>query len=368
MKKIIFPFIFLLALCYQLNAHPPAKFNYQGVARNATGLPIVNQRIALKISIYDTKVANTTPVLVYSETHVDTTNEFGLFNIAVGGGVVVTGAIKDINWAAGEKDMQVEIDPAGGTSYVSLGKTRLLSVPFSRRAEDAGMISIYGGNDPINTSPNKMVIRHSITNPTWGLNYNDEDSQFNFLKAGISVMDVDLAQNKVNINGTLKITGGNPGAGKVLVSDSAGLASWMDAGTKVSAFQPTGCQSLNAVSTSFQKIADMGNLTKSAAFTQLKLTLQTSIFVDSLFASTGTVFELRVDNQPTTIGNATVFTKSAGSSSPVTLTGIFSGLSAGAHTVSLWVKCINGSAKNAGWDKDCLNAQGVNSVLIEEYR
>jgi len=36
----------------------------------------------------------------------------------------------------------------------------------------------------------------------------------------------DFALDEVYINGTLKITGGNPGAGKVLTSDTAGNASW----------------------------------------------------------------------------------------------------------------------------------------------
>ncbi|HSH66531.1 MAG TPA: hypothetical protein VLB84_12265, partial [Bacteroidia bacterium] len=173
MKKIIsLQLLFIVLFAAVTNAHPPSKFNYQGVARNAAGQPLVNQKISIRISIFDTKVANTAPVLVYSETHVDTTNAFGLFNIAVGGGVIITGTIKDINWAQGEKDMQVEIDPAGGNAYVLLGKSRLQSVPFSRRAEDAGMISIYGGVDPINTSATKMIVRHSVTYPTWGISYN----------------------------------------------------------------------------------------------------------------------------------------------------------------------------------------------------
>lgn len=36
----------------------------------------------------------------------------------------------------------------------------------------------------------------------------------------------DFEENRVDINGTLKITGGNPGAGKVLQSDANGLATW----------------------------------------------------------------------------------------------------------------------------------------------
>lgn len=369
MKKIvILNLVFIVLFSFLANAHPPAKFNYQGVARNASGQPLANQKIALRISIFDTKITNTPPVLVYSETHVDTTNAFGLFDIAIGGGVVVSGTIKDINWAQGEKDMQVEIDPAGGTSYVVLGKSRLQSVPFSRRAEDAGMISMYGGADPLNASPNKMIIRHSVTYPTWGLAYNDAESQFNFLKAGVSVMDVDLEQNRVSINGNLKVVGGNPGTGKVLTSDSTGLAAWQDMSTKISAFQPAGCKSLLAVTSTFQKIGDMGSFIKNAATTTIKLTLQTNVSVDSLFGASGVIYELRIDDQPTAIGNATTFIKSIGNSLPVSITGVYAPLSGAMHTVSLWVKTVAGTAKNAGWDKDCLNAMGTNNVLVEEFK
>jgi hypothetical protein len=368
MKKIfLLNFVFIVLLSILTQAHPPAKFNYQGVARNASGQPLANQKIALRISIFDTKVTNTPPVLVYSETHVDTTNAFGLFDIAIGGGVVISGTIKDINWAQGEKDMQVEIDPAGGTAYVVLGRSRLQSVPFSRRAEDAGMISIYGGADPLNSSPNKMVIRHSVTYPTWGLAYDDADSQFNFLKAGVSVMDVDLAQSQVNVNGALKVTGGNPGTGKVLVSDSTGLAAWQDMGTKISAFQPAGCKTLLAVTSAFQKIADMGSFTKNSVATKIKLTLQTNLFVDSV-GTGGAIYELRIDNQPTTLGNATAFIKVGANPFPVTVTGVYAGLTNASHTVSLWVKAVSGTGKNAGWDKDCLNSMGTNNVLVEEFR
>lgn len=369
MKKIIsISGILFLVFSAVTFAHPPSKFNYQGVARNAAGQPLVNQKISLRISIFDTKVTNTTPVLVYSETHVDTTNAFGLFDVLVGGGVIVSGAMKDINWAQGEKDMQVEIDPAGGTAFVLLGKSRLQSVPFSRRAEDAGMISMYGGVDPIGSNATKMVIRHSVTNPTWGLSFNDADAQFNFLKNGVSVMDVDLGQSIVNVNGALKIAGGNPGNGKVLVSDSTGLTGWQDFTTKVSAFQPTGCQVLASATTSYQKVGDMGTFTKSLTGTLIKLTLQTNVYAASLTGASGVVFELRVDDVPTTIGNATALIRTQGTFDPVSITGIFTGLTGASHTVSLWAKTTSGTATNAGWDEGCLNASGTNNVLVEEFK
>jgi hypothetical protein len=331
-------------------------------------LPIANQRITLRISIIDV-VTTPTPstTVVYTETHVDTTNAFGLYNLEIGGGVVVTGTMANINWATGEKYMQVEMDPAGGTAYVMLGKSRLQSVPFARRAEDAGMISMYGGNEVLGANPSKMIIRHSITNPTWGLYYNDAESQFNFMKAGVSIMDVDFGQNRININSGLKIAAGNPAAGKILTSDSTGIATWQDFTTKVARFQPTDCQTLATVNTSYQKIADMGTFTKTILNTLVKLTLQTNVYVDSL-GTAGAIFELRIDGIATTLGNATATINLSGKSEPISITGIYTGLTTGTHTVSLWVKTTTGSAKNAGWDKGCLNSMGTNNVLIEEYK
>lgn len=369
MKRIILLNIVLLILGVSLaNAHPPAKFNYQGVARSAAGLPIANQRITLKISIIDV-VTTPTPssTVVYTETQVDTTNAFGLFNIEVGGGVVVLGNMKDVNWAFGEKYMQVEMDPAGGAAYVMLGKSRLQSVPFARRAEDAGMISMYGGSEVMGANPNKMIIQHSIKDPTWGLYYNDAESQFNFMKAGVSIMDVDFGLNKININAGFKIASGSPAAGKVLTSDSTGIATWQDFGTKVSSFQPTGCQTLNAVTTTYQKIADMGVFNKTLLNTNVKLTLQTNLNVDSM-GTLGVVFELRIDGNATTLGNATATIKSVNTTDATSITGIYTDLTAGKHTVSLWAKTTTGTAKNAGWDKGCLNSFGTNNVLVEEYK
>jgi hypothetical protein len=169
------------------------------------------------------------------------------------------------------------------------------------------------------------------------------------------------------VNGTLKVTGGNPGSGKVLTSDSTGLAAWQDMGAKISVFQPAGCKTLLGVASTFKKIADMGSFFKNNAATKIKLTLQTNLYVDSVGGS-GVIYELRIDDQPTTFGNATASIIVGGNSFPVTITGIYTSLSNASHTVSLWVKTVSGTAKNAGWDRDCLNLMGTNNVLVEEFK
>lgn len=372
MKKIILTLAVIILSFTIAQAHPPAKFNYQGVARDSSGKPLANQRITLRISILDVKTGFADSA-VYVETHIDTTNAFGLFDVQVGGGLVVFGTMATVDWIGvkGEKYIQVEMDPKGATTYTNLGKTRIWSVPFARRAEDAGALSIYSGGAgslPMFTNPNKMLIKHSVTAPTWGLQYNDADSRFAFLRAGISVMDVDLALKQLTINGGLQLKSGTPGVDKVLVSDATGLGTWQDFTTKLFSFQPTGCQSQPSVTATYQKIGDMGTFSKVTAGTFLKLTLQTNVYVTTLVGATGVVFELRVDDLPSNVGNATALIKTAGTNDAISITGAFTGLTAGTHTLSLWVKAIGGTATDAGWDKDCLNSNGINNVLVEEYK
>lgn len=94
MKKLYTVFVALL-LCANLFAQAPQKINYQAVARNASGIPLINQNIGVRISILDGSVSGTA---VYVETHSITTNNLGLFNLAIGGGTPQTGTFNIIDW------------------------------------------------------------------------------------------------------------------------------------------------------------------------------------------------------------------------------------------------------------------------------
>ncbi len=73
-----------------------------------------------------------------------------------------------------------------------------------------GCIYLGFGAGFLNTENNKLFIDNSDTpNPLIGGDFSDD---------------------RVDINGTLKITGGNPGTGKILTSDADGNASWESAG------------------------------------------------------------------------------------------------------------------------------------------
>lgn len=133
MKKIFLVLAGSLLLSMHAGAQAPKLFNYQGVARTSAGDPMNNQNVSLKISILDGSSSGTAD---YEETHSVTTNAFGLYNVSIGSGTVLSGTMNGVDWSGGDKYMKVEIDPAGGSNYTNLGSTQLLSVPYALYAAD----------------------------------------------------------------------------------------------------------------------------------------------------------------------------------------------------------------------------------------
>jgi len=130
MKKLLLTLTVTLAVIFGM-AQAPHLMNYQGVARNAVGNVLPNKNIALRLSIL---TGSPTGSVVYSETRNVITNAFGLFTVAVGspGAINTTGTVAGVNWAqSGTKYLQVEIDPDGGSSFVNVGSTQMLSTPFT---------------------------------------------------------------------------------------------------------------------------------------------------------------------------------------------------------------------------------------------
>ena len=134
MKKITF-LLFLLITITTAFAQAPQSFNYSGVARNNVGTPLANQGISIRASILDVTPTGT---VLYSETQAATTNQFGLFTIAIGTGTPTTGTLSAIPWASANKYLKIEFDPNGGSSYILSGTTQMLSVPYALYAEKSG--------------------------------------------------------------------------------------------------------------------------------------------------------------------------------------------------------------------------------------
>jgi hypothetical protein len=124
-------------------AQAPQAFSYQAIANNANGTPVVNGSVKVRISILDNTA---TGAVLYTETHTKTTNAQGLFNLNIGQGAVTAGTFADINWAVNPKFVKVELDPAGGTNYTTVGTSQLLSVPYALYAGSAGNAGQWATN------------------------------------------------------------------------------------------------------------------------------------------------------------------------------------------------------------------------------
>jgi hypothetical protein len=157
--SLLYTFCFLL-LNIVVNAQtPPNAFNYSAVARNATGQPIATTTIGIQVTILKT---SPTGASQYSENHFVNTDAFGLFNLVIGTGAVQSGAMATIDWSNDNYYLKVGMDATGGTNFLTMGTTQLLSVPYalySKTAENGidrisgdtlylsnGQIFVAGGN------------------------------------------------------------------------------------------------------------------------------------------------------------------------------------------------------------------------------
>jgi hypothetical protein len=134
MKKLFFTLLTSITLISFGQA--PKEISYQGVARNTTGSVLPNQTIGIKLDLHQ---GSTSGTVVFSESHNKTTNAFGLFTLGIGS--VNTAGFTAINWANGPYFLEVSMDPAGGTSYTSVGTQQFMSVPYALYAETSGNAS-----------------------------------------------------------------------------------------------------------------------------------------------------------------------------------------------------------------------------------
>ena len=106
----------------------PQLINYQTVVRNSTGAVVKDQNVSLKFSILKNTINGTE---VYSEKHAVTTNQFGIVNLKIGGGTVLSGIFANINWGNAETFLKVYLDLNGGTNFTEMGTTQMVSVPYA---------------------------------------------------------------------------------------------------------------------------------------------------------------------------------------------------------------------------------------------
>ena len=194
MKRFL-PSLVIVLFCVTVSfAQAPKGINYQGVARDNEGKPYSTKTISVRISILKNSASGQ---VEYSETHKPQTNQFGLFTLVIGQGTKLTGDFAFISWAVGNKWLQIEIDPNGGSSFTVAGTQQLMTVPYAFYAE-------YAGNSNGLTAGSGIAINSGVVSNT-GDTDNDPNNELQNLSEVLT---------KSNNAGGIKITNlGAPVAG-----------------------------------------------------------------------------------------------------------------------------------------------------------
>ena len=135
MKRILLSLVVIATLSLSSFGQAPEGFKYQAVVRDAGNLILNNQAVGMQLTIQQGSVGGTA---VYTETFTPTTNGYGLVNLEIGSGTLVSGDFTTIDWANGPFFMETAVDVTGGTSYAVMGTSQLMSVPYALYAKTSG--------------------------------------------------------------------------------------------------------------------------------------------------------------------------------------------------------------------------------------
>jgi hypothetical protein len=150
--KTFISLIGIFLICASLFAQSPQSFNYQAVLRDNGGLAISNQLVDMRFTILQgTPAVNS----LYSETQTLNTNVNGLISTAIGNGMPVSGNFANIDWSVGPFFIKVELDADNSGTFIEMGTSQLLSVPFALYAEKAGN-SFSGDYNDLSNKPQNV--------------------------------------------------------------------------------------------------------------------------------------------------------------------------------------------------------------------
>lgn len=157
MKKIITFLICILSFGFSF-AQAPQLIKYQGVARDAAGLPIANGTIQVQFEIHNLTANG--PV-IYTENHTGvTTNQFGIFNLSIGS---ITPLPANL-FGSGDEFLEVSVD--FGSGLTSMGTSQLLSVPYALYADSCGTAGPTGQSITEVYGSGQIAVGASTTTPT----------------------------------------------------------------------------------------------------------------------------------------------------------------------------------------------------------
>ena len=184
MKKIYFNFILLLALCFAAKAQqvPNGGFETWTNPKNPDGWYTYSSASnIIDLAHKDTadKVEGTASAQIQT-TFLQGSTIYEILSLGTADFAFGGGTFSSIPWGAGSKFMEVALDPAGGTNYVSMGTTQIISVPYALQAQrthisdttlsipfwaasGGSLYSTYNGNVGIGTTTPQYTLEVAST-------------------------------------------------------------------------------------------------------------------------------------------------------------------------------------------------------------
>ena len=139
MKKILFSVFVLFAISLTVHCQSSEGFKYQAVIRDANNLILNNQTFGMRFRIQQGNIGGS---IIYSETFVTTSNNYGLVNLEIGSGTT-SDDFTIIDWANGPYFLEVSVDFLSSGQWSVMGNSQLMSVPYAFHSKTAD--SILGG-------------------------------------------------------------------------------------------------------------------------------------------------------------------------------------------------------------------------------
>ena len=127
MKTVL---IFLAAVLIAFTATAQQGINYKALVKDNLGNVVANQTIDVRFTI----IADTGPTNVYVETHTGVaTDANGIVILNIGEGTT-SDVFTDIAWGSDTHALKVEIDIEQDASFVDMGTTQFMAVPYALSA------------------------------------------------------------------------------------------------------------------------------------------------------------------------------------------------------------------------------------------
>ena len=154
-KSLLFLVMSFLSFIISYAQKVPEGMKYQAVARNTAGEVLANRTITLRIELKGAPAKGAR--IYYSEEHIITTNQLGLFDLVVGEGKNNMGVFNAIPWSSEDIWMAVSLKEKG-TDFSAVTESRLLAVPYalhaltaSRLVDNTHSVNILNNNASIMT-------------------------------------------------------------------------------------------------------------------------------------------------------------------------------------------------------------------------